>query len=161
MEFIVQDMTKEAARQIATWKYPTPYAMYDLSEADLPTFHNPAMQYFTIYDLTDTLIGYCCFGAEAQVPGGKYAIDDMILDIGVGMNPDYVGKGYGKNFIHTILAFAHRKFCPERFRVTIAGFNERSLRAFQSLGFRPTHQFRRTGDGLEFTQLERKAAWDI
>jgi RimJ/RimL family protein N-acetyltransferase len=75
------------------------------------------------------------------------------------MHPGLVGQGHGSGFVAAILAFAREAFAPQRFRVTIAAFNERSQRTFRKLGFRETSRFTRDGDGLEFIQLERRAGY--
>jgi ribosomal-protein-alanine N-acetyltransferase len=157
MEYQVFPITAQDADDIATWKYPSPYDMYSLSVEFIPTFLNPMNRYFIVRAREDNLVGFCCFGSEARVMGGDYMVDDSILDVGVGMRPDRVGKGEGRDFVEAVLSYATKRFKPVRFRVTIAEFNQRSLKTFRSLGFNQTHRFTRLDDNLEFIQLERDA----
>jgi ribosomal-protein-alanine N-acetyltransferase len=154
----IEPMRKEDAEEIVSWRYPVPYAMYNLSKNDIPVLLNSENRYFSVYDGPGKLMGYCCFGEEARVSGGEYAEKESeVLDVGVGMNPEKVGKGHGKFFIDAILAFALEEFGPSKFRVSIAEFNERSQRAFQNQGFEAIVSFIRSGDGMKFVQLEREA----
>ena len=154
----IEPMTKQDAEEIVSWRYPVPYAMYNLSKDDLPVLLNSENRYFSVHDGPAQLMGYCCFGEEARVPGGEYAENESeVLDVGVGMNPGQVGKGLGKFFIGAILAFALEEFGPSKFRVSIADFNKRSQRAFQNQGFERMARFFRIRDGMKFVQLEREA----
>ena len=54
------------------------------------------------------LVGYCCYGLDAQVPGGEYLINmPAVLDIGVGMKPNLTGAGRGHDFVSAILEYAN------------------------------------------------------
>ncbi|TFH34264.1 MAG: N-acetyltransferase, partial [Anaerolineales bacterium] len=79
--------------------------------------------------------------------------EQRTLDVGVGLHPDHVGQGLGGRFVLAILKFGVVTYHPERFRATIAAFNQRSLKTFLHLGFRQVHQFTRESDGLPFVQI--------
>jgi [ribosomal protein S18]-alanine N-acetyltransferase len=79
------------------------------------------------------LIGYCCFGPEARVPGVDE--EEGTVDVGYGMAPDVVGQGLGHSFVAAILDFALREFSPRRFRLLILSWNQRSLKVAKALGF--------------------------
>jgi RimJ/RimL family protein N-acetyltransferase len=72
------------------------------------------------------------------------------------MHPDQVGKGLGEGFVTAILDYACRMYVPHTLRVTVADFNQRSLRTFRKLGFERIFRFKREPDGMPFTQLERR-----
>jgi RimJ/RimL family protein N-acetyltransferase len=86
-------------------------------------------------------IGYCCYGADARVPGGDYP--EEALDIGVGMRPDLTGGGRGHDFIGAVIEYGLTRYRPPLLRVTIAAFNERSQRVFRGRGFTPVRRFTR------------------
>jgi ribosomal-protein-alanine N-acetyltransferase len=156
MVYTIAPLIPENALEIITWRYDPPYDLYDLSREDITGLLLPENRYHAVLDEKSDLIGYCCFGKDAQVPGGDYSQGEpIILDIGVGLHPDYVGRGLGKDFVSAILVFAARTYAPKIYRVTVAAFNQRSLRVFRSLGFRQTHSFTRDLVELEFIQLER------
>ena len=152
-------MSERDATEVASWQYEPPYSMYSLSAEDIPILVNPINRYFAIRDERDRLIGYCCFGDEAKVAGGKYPdAEPVVLDVGIGMNPDLVGKGIGAAFVAAIIDFAIYEYTPTRFRVSIAELNKRSQKVFLNLGFIESHKFHRDGDAMEFVQLERDAS---
>ncbi len=160
MKFSIQPISQQDAEEIVTWRYEHPYAIYSLSREDLPVLLDPENRYFAVKDKSSQRIGYCCFGSEARVPGGDYHdTEPLVIDVGVGMHPGMVGKGLGVAFVTAILHYVAGEFSPERFRVSIAAFNERSQRTFLKLGFVETASFKRVTDGMRFVQLEREVNW--
>lgn len=130
-------MSEEYAREIVAWRYPAEYELYnadphDVTE-DVRALTNPANAYYAVCDDEYGLFGFCCFGKDAQVPGGDYAGD--ALDVGLGMRPDLAGRGMGAAFLQAILAFAKGEMAPDGFRATIAASNARSRRVFEKAGF--------------------------
>ena len=123
----VRPLTPADAREIATWRYPGPYATYDVAEV-----MTPERGYRSVHD-GGRLVGYCCFGYEARVPGVDEEPD--VLDVGYGMRPDLMGRGAGRDFIRSILEFAAAEFSPRRSRVLILDWNARSRAAARSVGF--------------------------
>ncbi|MFN2149938.1 MAG: GNAT family N-acetyltransferase [Anaerolineales bacterium] len=152
----IKPITRQDAQDIATWRYARPYAMYSFTNEVLPILMDSKRRYFSVFDEEGQLWGFCCFGREARVPGGSYRHQEPeVLDVGVGMRPEKVGKGQGTRFVAAILTFAHEQFRPRRLRVSIAAFNARSQKMFANLGFKEISRFRRKSDGMEFIQLER------
>ena len=152
-------MDEKAARAISTWRYEPPYEIYSLDREDaeqvVGAFLNPEHAYHAIIDRTGDLVGYCCFGVEAQVPGGDYG--NPATDIGLGVRPDLTGQGLGATFVGAVLRLAQRDPAPAEFRVTVAEFNERALRVWKNAGFEPMQRFERTLDGMPFVILTRGA----
>lgn len=149
-------MDKSSAREILTWRYEPPYDIYneDPDKADpfVQALLDPVYAYHTITDEHgEELVGYCCFGADARVPGGDYSAD--ALDVGLGMHPDLTGQGHGLAFFEAILDFARRTFAPQALRVTVAAFNQRAIRVYEKAGFEHEQAFQRSGDGMEFVIL--------
>jgi [ribosomal protein S18]-alanine N-acetyltransferase len=140
------------ADQVAGWRYPPPYDTYDLAPQDIGHLLQPDYRYHIVWDDED-VVGYCCFGVDATVPGGDYSRD--ALDIGWGMRPDLVGQGRGSGFVAAIVAHAAQSYAPPRMRVTIAEFNERSQRAAARNGFTVETGRFAGPDGMRFIVLER------
>jgi RimJ/RimL family protein N-acetyltransferase len=161
MTYSFLPLQPEHSQQILTWRYNPPYDLYDLTESGVSGFLNPDYRYHVVVDDSQDIVGYCCFGVDAQVPGGDYDKGEPdILDVGVGLRPDLTGKGHGFNFVSAILKFAEELYQPEIFRVTVAAFNLRSVKTFQKLGFKETGSFTRDMISLDFVQLERSARID-
>jgi ribosomal-protein-alanine N-acetyltransferase len=148
-------MDEAAARTISKWRYEPPYEVYSMDREDadqlVGVFINPQYAYHAITDRAGALAGYCCFGADAQVPGGDY--DNPALDVGLGVRPDLTGQGLGATFVSAVLRFARQNMAPTEFRITVAEFNKRALRVWQKAGFQPTQKFGRTFDGMPFEVL--------
>ena len=145
-------MTPAFARDIVTWHYDPPYDYYDMTGTDPAYLTEPASGFFALLD-PDGLIGFRSFGADGQVPGGRY--DASALDTGGGLCPELTGKGLGREAIGTGLAFGRRRFAPAAFRVTIASFNLRARRLVESLGFRAAGGFLALAGGQGYEMLVR------
>src|SRR5437899_2597028 len=102
-------MTAAYAAEIVTWRYPPPYDLYDMSDADAATLTSADGGFFALVD-RDELIGFRSFGADGQVPGGSY--DSAALDTGGGLRPDLTGKGLGRTAVQAGLAFGRDRFAP-------------------------------------------------
>ena len=162
MQFSFRPISEEDARAILQWRYEAPYSIYNPDpahlEEELTVFLDPRYAYHSIVTGQSELVGYCCFGRDAQVPGGDYSKD--ALDVGAGLRPDLTGRGLGSSFLDAILVFAGERFAPAVFRATVAAFNRRALRAWEKVGFQPVETFasRVHADGLRFVVLMREAS---
>lgn len=145
-------MTASYAWQITTWRYQPPYDCYDVTNAD-PAFLASAESGFFALVADDEVIGFRSFGADGQVPGGKY--DASALDTGGGLRPDLTGKGLGRLAISTGLEFGRQRFAPPALRVTVATFNARALRVIEALGFSAVGDFLASNDGRSYRILVR------
>lgn len=159
MRFTFQPMDDANARLTAAWHYPEPYSIYNADDGDLQAmvahFTDPANNYYAVTNEHAELIAFRCFGADAQVPGGDYHAD--ALDTGGGLRPDLTGRGMGAAVITAGLAWGRAVWAPHAFRVTVAAWNERALRACGKAGFRPVQQFAHARDGRPFVVLMRPA----
>ena len=137
-------MSEDAAHTIVGWRYPPPYDVYNPRDEEaaghLADLLNPAFNYHAALDREGELVGYCCFGADAQVTGGDYSLEDA-LDIGFALRPDLIGRGLGVEFVQEVLRFAGQTFAPAFLRATIATFNLASQRCFARAGFRARQHF--------------------
>lgn len=96
----IHKLTEVEANEINTWTYEEPYNLYSFSGEKEVMEELLDGTYYGCCDDQGDLIGYFCFGANAQVPGGRdahlYGGEDVI-DIGLGMKPALTGKEWGKN----------------------------------------------------------------
>jgi len=157
-KFTFSKMTEPDAREILTWRYDEPYDFYDPTDIDvdkdIEAMVEPTNLYLAVRDGDGQLIGYYCFGGEAQVSGGDYS--ENALDIGGGSRPDRLGTGSGEMFVRVAMDFGKMFFNPEKFRATVAAFNTRALRMCEKAGFVWSQRFTRA-DGTEFVVLVREA----
>jgi RimJ/RimL family protein N-acetyltransferase len=161
MALTFEPMGEGAAREILGWTYTPPYDIYNITaddqEAALEFFCNADNRYYALHDARGSLVAFCCFGHDAQVPGGSYA--GGALDIGLGLRPDLTGRGLGRSFVAAVIEFAQATFAPQQLRVTIAIFNARALRVWRSAGFLPILTFTAPG-GRQFAILTRRSDSD-
>lgn len=157
--FTFRPMDLAAACAVLSWRYPPPSDLFNLEPADLAVLLDPEYRYWAVEGAGRSPCGFCCFGEDAQVPGGDYQ-QRWLLDVGYGLHPELVGRGLGRDFVAAVLGHARRTYNMSRFRVTIAGFNERSRRVCRALGFRQTGFFT-APTGLAYLQMvldEREGA---
>ena len=140
----VRELTDADIRDITSWRYEARYATYDVTGGV-----SPGLGYFAV-EHGGRLVGYCCFGAEARVPG----VDEEpgTLDVGYGMRPELTGRGLGRSFVGSILAFGVKRFGPRQLRMLVLRWNERSRRTAERNGFAVVASH---GD---FAVLQRKRA---
>jgi ribosomal-protein-alanine N-acetyltransferase len=127
--FTFRELTRADADAIAGWRYPEPYSLYDGGDPERLLQY----AYFAGLDEEGGLIGFCCFGEDARVPG----LDEepAVLDVGAGLRPELTGIGLGGPFLREACRFGGELYSPLRFRVTIAGFNRRAQMVAHALGF--------------------------
>jgi GNAT superfamily N-acetyltransferase len=153
-----QPLREADARAVCGWRYEPPYHIYhiDVLPGELATvvafLTDPANQYYAIEGPLG-LEAFCCFGLDAQVPGGNYAAS--ALDLGLGVRPDLTGQGRGLIYATAVIGQAQRLFAPAALRVTIAAFNQRAQRVWERAGFRVQQTFADTRDGRPFVVLAR------
>ncbi len=145
-------LTRDHALDICTWRYASPYERYDMTDADPDWFLHPEAGFHALL-AGERLIGFRSFGPDGQVPGWDY--DDDALDTGGGLRPELVGQGLGPQAISAGLSFGRERFAPRAFRVTVATFNTRALRAVEGLGFERFARFDASSDARSFEVLIR------
>lgn len=123
----VRALTGADGQAILGWRYPGSYSTYD--------FGDPSALDSDSWAVTDgdELIGYCCFGAPARVPGADE--ERGVLDVGYGLAPELMGRGLGPRFVGAILEFALDRHRPERLRLFVLDWNERSRKVAEGHGF--------------------------
>ena len=123
----VRPLSAADGQAISVWRYPGRDSTYNVVEM------YSSEQGVWAVERESELVGYCCFGPEARVPGVDE--EEGTLDVGYGMAPDLVGHGLGRSFVGAILDFALAEFSPKRFRLLILSWNLRSSQLARALGF--------------------------
>lgn len=132
-------LTEADARAIAGWRYDGPWAVYDAGPDDLAEMLAGLAHSVAAVAAAADLVGFLVFGAGAEVAGGRRAglYPPIALDVGLGLRPDLVGRGGGTAFVRAGLAWACRHLdpTPTRFRLSVAAWNIRAIRAYEGAGF--------------------------
>lgn len=152
MSYVLRPLTAEQGEAMAQWRYPGPWAVYDVAGAI-----DQAEGFWAVLDAADgDVAGYACFGVEARVPG----LDERpgVLDVGVGMRPELTGRGRGAAFAEAVLAHGCAVTGMRRLRAVVQDWNERSRRLLTRLGFEETGTHR-VGE-VRYVVYERPAAPD-
>jgi ribosomal-protein-alanine N-acetyltransferase len=144
VRFTLKQITPEDAHAISRWRYDGPYAVYDGDPTSVDALLRPRYFYHSVYDERGELAGYFCYGEDAQVRAGRRLgvyERESALDIGLGMRPDLTGRGLGEDFVRAGLRFARETYSPPAFRLTVATFNRRAIRDYESAGFETVETF--------------------
>lgn len=156
MQLLMKPMNEELAKAILGWKYEQPYDFYnnELTAEALQEMLDGS--YHSLVDEQNTLIGFFCTGANAQVPIGHRfgAYTEDFIDMGVGMHPNLVGKGNGFDFCKQVISFIRAESKDTPIRLTVATFNERAIRLYKKLGFISGNFFHT--DSTEFETMVKK-----
>ena len=124
----------ERVEEIAGWSYPPPYDIYDGEPSEAARMMRTDTRYSAVLE-DERLVGFCCLGSEARVPGLRER--DGVLDVGAGLRPDLVGRGLGARFLTAVMDHAWTEDPTATLRVCIAEFNLRAQRAVLFIGFAP------------------------
>jgi RimJ/RimL family protein N-acetyltransferase len=142
--FYIRPLTRPEARQILSWRYDAPYDFYNPPVTSAPDivldrFVSPENAFHSIRDELNRFVGFCSFGLDGRVLGGIYP--EGPLDLGLGMRPEETSRGKGRAFFQAIVDFAWGTYQPNSLRLSVAQFNERAIRVYESLGFEHTAEF--------------------
>lgn len=135
----IRPLGSSDVEKLLSWTYPPPYDLYNgvADDAARSEALDPDCPYFGVFELAE-LLGFFCFGPPARVgappPAGVYAPGP--LDIGLGLRPEFTGRGFGLPFLRAGLAFGRARFNPAGFRLTVAAFNRRAITVYERAGFR-------------------------
>lgn len=156
MQLFVKPMNEERATDILGWKYEQPYDFYNNELTDEALQEMLDGSYYALVDNQNTLIGFFCIGANAQVPiGHKFGVyKEVLVDMGVGMDPNLVGKGNGFEFCTHVIQFIRTQHKSTPIRLTVATFNQRAIRLYEKLGFISENSF--NTDFAEFNTMVKK-----
>lgn len=157
MDLRICPMEKSHAEEISLWKYENEYSMYDGDESQETIDELMCSSYYSVLDNeTNELIGFLCYGKPAQVPvkgNSDMYSDSGFLDIGLGLKPQYCGKGMGFKLVAEGLKYGQGKYLINKFRLTVATFNLRAIKVYEKIGFKKIKAFEKTaqdGKNIEF-----------
>lgn len=152
MVFDFQKLSQRNALVIADeWKYDGVYSFYDMTE-DLEDYEE-----FIDEELRNKNDHY-----QATVGGelaGFFCIvqNGSVIEIGLGLKPDFCGKGIGKNFVEQITAFISVNYRYDKLVLNVAVFNQRAIKVYRSCGFKDVKVMEQKSNGgiYEFLVMEK------
>jgi [ribosomal protein S18]-alanine N-acetyltransferase len=147
-------MTQEDAEAVASWHYPAPFSFYDWDQDpdDLAELLDPKLraEHFVAADDDDgSLVGYFQYKPPHHPS----------LEIGLGLHPDWTGRGLGQSFVEAGLDYARGRYAPDEFSLSVAAFNRRAITVYERVGFvrRRAYKHWTAGREWEFIEMRRPA----
>ncbi|QKX51970.1 GNAT family N-acetyltransferase [Planococcus glaciei] len=156
MELLFKPLDHKAAEEILSWHYDPPYDFYNTETTEEEMAERLNGTYFALQASSRELAGFFCTGHSARVPAGELldVYEEVLTDMGLGMNPKLTGKGYGTAFTSYIINCIEENNESVPIRLTVALFNKRAIHLYKKLGFVPDKQFR-TADVEFMTMVKR------
>ena len=156
MTLLIENMSRYMAKDILNWKYDEPYDFYNNELTDEALNELLDGSYYAVVNENKDLIGFFCIGENARVPIGNLfgVYKANLVDMGIGMNPELVGNGYGFDFCTYIVKFIEEKYNSTSIRLTVAKFNRRAIHLYEKLGFVFENEF--STDTTEFMTMVKK-----
>ena len=144
-------MSQADAEAIADWHYPDPYSVYDASAdpGQLARLLDPEARgdrCVAVDDGGGELVGFFVF-----TPRG-----DDAIEIGLGLHPDWTGKGLGESFVEEGVAYARGRYEPNELVLEVAAFNRRAISVYERAGFTTVRSFTETMAGEDFDFVEMR-----
>nr|WP_283244986.1 GNAT family protein [Gehongia tenuis] len=130
-------MLQKHAKVIARWRYDGIYAVYNAPQRRAPLDGTA----FVWLDSDGRIAGHFSFGQDGRIPTAEnfeYTSDH--LDIGLGLRPDLCGKGLGPFFVSMCMEYGRKAFGQDKFRLSVAAFNQRAVKVYLKAGFSVTGQ---------------------
>lgn len=132
MKLTPHKLSEEQAKEISNWKYPGEYSIYDLPSWDKMVEEN--------YSLTNDVkrerfISYT--NEDGEFVGFVNLLDegDSVF-FGIGVKPDYCGKGIGKIITKMALTESQKRFPNKPIVLEVRTWNKRAIHCYQSQGFK-------------------------
>lgn len=146
-------MNEEYARQITEWNYEGEYSDYNL-----PSYEECKNKKYGITreDRKDNYIVYT-INDEVVFYSNMKEMDNNKLYIGVGLKPEYCGKGLGNFFLNDSIIEMKKRY-PERILfLEVRSWNKRAIKSYEKIGFKITNTViskDRLGNDTEFIEME-------
>jgi ribosomal-protein-alanine N-acetyltransferase len=141
----VRDWSAADSVAVSRWRYADRWSVYDQRADDAPTSGRRAV----VSTADGGMVGFYCVGDDARVPG--LVADESVVDLGVGMAPELVGRGHGEEFALIVLDDVRRRFPGAWVRAVIQTWNTRSLALARRLGFTASNIHRCRQNDTEVT----------
>jgi enoyl-CoA hydratase/carnithine racemase/L-amino acid N-acyltransferase YncA len=124
----VRHLTIEDGLALASWSSPGAWHVEDALEAP-----EPDEGYWAVVDAREELLGFCCLGAAARVPGQP--ADEWLLDVVIGMRPQLAGRGWGGDLGRAAVTYARSVALDRRLRTTVPDRNTAGQHTARQAGF--------------------------
>lgn len=125
-------LTEAVAREIAEWKYPGPYSMYDL-----PDWDEMQRRGLSLTDPEKRRSNYLAFYRMKECVGFTTLIEEgHRVFVGVGVKPSFCSRGVGHRILRMTVEEGEGRYPGKLLYLEVRTWNERAIRCYQSVGFR-------------------------
>lgn len=139
-DYRVRPLTENHCREICLWKYNPPYDIYnwdawDRMVAEQYEFADEVIrreQYASVQDKEGRLCGFAQF----------FPLEGIIR-LGLGMHPEWVGKGLGVMFTQALVKEAQVREPGREIDLEVLVWNRRAQKVYERAGFVITDQYKR------------------
>lgn len=133
MNFIVESLTENYAKQICNWKYKSEYSIYNYPKWDKIFSENWGItidqtrkkEFSAIVDECTNLCGYI-----------RILDKNEHLLIGLGLKPSLCGKGLGIILMELLIQECKKGYGNKKIVLEVRSFNERAIRCYKNADFK-------------------------
>lgn len=133
MNLKTADLTKSSAEQICRWKYEGIYSIYNYPSWEVVVKQKWGIsikvkrekEFVSVVDNFDILCGYI-----------RFIEDKDYITIGLGLRPDFCGRGHGDEFMKIVIAESLRRYGKKKIILEVRKFNKRAIRCYEKAGFK-------------------------
>lgn len=151
---MITSMNITAVKEICSWKYPEPYDVYnyvpfeEAVKSNSPLLRDENKNNYLCFWENETLTAYI----------NIYQKDSKVF-IGIGLAPDFCGKGLGKTYLKQGIETARSCYSESEIWVEVRSWNERAIKCYENCGFK--EQYKETvkdrfGNDTEFVYMQKE-----
>lgn len=136
-KFSVREFSESNAVELCQWFYEKPYDIYNCPDWESVKNQNWGMSNADIRDKE-----FSAVYRENEFIGFFRLVNqsDFVM-IGLGLRPDYCGRGYGEYLLRLVKKHASRQYKNLSLRLEVRTFNIRAIKCYQKLGFAEIAQY--------------------
>ena len=128
-------MNLSAVKAICSWEYPEPYEVYNyMSYVKAVRNNSPLLK-------EENKDNYLCFWEDDTLTAYiNIYLKDSNVFIGIGLAPDYCGKGLGKTYLKQGIETAKNRYPDREMWVQVRSWNKRAIKCYESCGFKEKYK---------------------
>jgi Acetyltransferases len=133
------ELTEKYAREICTWKYDDEYSVYNY-----PDWNEASKQKWAITTADkrkNEFMAVIIELGDEDLLGGYFRllVHGQTVMVGLGLNPQFCGKGHGKRLMELIIQEFKKRFTNKILELEVRTFNKRAIQCYMAAGFSKIH----------------------
>ena len=132
---MITSMNLSAVKAICSWEYHEPYDVYNYMSFDEAVRNNSPLLKEESKD------NYLCFWENNTLTAYiNIYLNDSNVFIGIGLAPNYCGKGLGKAYLKQGIETAKKRHPDREIWVQVRSWNKRAIKCYESCGFKENYK---------------------